>query len=53
MSGYIIKRLFQGVLTFLGVSVLVFVLGRVTGDPVALLAPDNATAEQKEQIRER
>ncbi len=39
-------------LTFLGVSVLVFVLGRVTGDPVALLAPDNATAEQKEQIRE-
>ncbi len=52
MSGYIIKRLFQGVLTFLGVSVLVFVLGRVTGDPVALLAPDNATAEQKEQIRE-
>ena len=52
MSGYIINRLFQGVLTFLGVSVLVFVLGRVTGDPVALLAPDNATAEQKEQIRE-
>ncbi len=52
MSGYIIKRLFQWVLTFLGVSVLVFVLGRVTGDPVALLAPDNATAEQKEQIRE-
>ncbi len=27
-------------------------VGRVTGDPVALLAPDNATAEQKEQIRE-
>lgn len=52
MSGYIIKRLFQGVLTFLGVSILVFVLGRVTGDPVTLLAPDNATAEQKEQIRE-
>ena len=52
MSGYIIKRLFQGVLTFLGVSILVFVLGRVTGDPVTLLAPNNATAEQKEQIRE-
>ncbi len=52
MSGYIIKRLFQGVLTFLGVSILVFVLGRVTGDPVTLMAPDNATAEQKEQIRE-
>lgn len=52
MSGYIIKRLFQGVLTFLGVSILVFVLGRLTGDPVALMAPDNATAEQKEQIRE-
>ncbi|MCC8166231.1 MAG: ABC transporter permease [Planctomycetes bacterium] len=52
MSRYIIRRLLQGVLTFLGISVLVFVLGRLTGDPVLLLAPESATEEQKQEIRE-
>lgn len=51
MSSYIIKRIFQGFLTFLGVSIFVFVLGRLTGDPIRLLAPENATLEQREEIR--
>lgn len=52
MTRYIIRRLFQGILTFLGISVIVFVLGRMTGDPVTLLAPENATLEQRQEIRE-
>lgn len=51
MSTYIIKRMLQGFLTFLGVSIFVFVLGRLTGDPIRLLAPENATLEQREEIR--
>ena len=52
MGRYIIRRLFQGILTFLGISVIVFVLGRVTGDPVTLLAPESATEAQKQEIRQ-
>ncbi len=51
MFNYTLRRLLQGVLTFLGISVLVFVLGRSTGDPVSLLAPENATEAQKQEIR--
>jgi peptide/nickel transport system permease protein len=52
MSTYIIRRLIQGVLTFLGVSLLVFVMGRMTGDPIRLLVPETATAEQRQAVRE-
>jgi len=52
MSTYIIRRLLQGILTFLGVSLLVFVMGRMTGDPIRLLVPETATAEQRQAVRE-
>ena len=52
MSRYILRRLFQGILTFLGISLIVFVLGRVTGDPVILLVPESATEEQKQEVRD-
>lgn len=52
MSTYIIRRLIQGILTFLGVSLLVFVMGRMTGDPTRLLVPETATAEQRQAVRE-
>lgn len=52
MSTYIIRRLFQGILTFLGVSLLVFVMGRMTGDPTRLLVPETATEEQRQAVRE-
>jgi ABC-type dipeptide/oligopeptide/nickel transport system permease component len=51
MAAYIIRRIIQGILTFLGVSVLVFTLGRLTGDPVRLLVPETATVEQREEVR--
>lgn len=52
MSAYIIRRLLQGFLTFLGVSLLVFIMGRMTGDPVRLLVPETATTEQRQAVRE-
>lgn len=52
MSTYILRRLLQGILTFLGVSLLVFVMGRMTGDPIRLLVPETATAEQRQAVRE-
>lgn len=51
MTSYVLKRLFQGILAFFGVSILVFVMGRMTGDPVALMVPDNATQEAKDAVR--
>lgn len=51
MTSYILKRFFQGILAFFGVSLLVFVMGRMTGDPVALLVPDNASQEAKDAVR--
>ena len=53
MSGYIFNRVIQGILTFLGVSMLVFVMGRMTGDPVRLMVPETATHEQREEVRKR
>lgn len=52
MNRYILSRLFQGILTFLGISVIVFVLGRATGDPVLLLVPETATEAQRQEVRQ-
>lgn len=51
MHQYLIRRLLQGLLTLLVVAVLIFILSRVTGDPVAFLVPEDAGEEQRAQIR--
>jgi ABC-type dipeptide/oligopeptide/nickel transport system permease component len=51
MKRYILKRLGQAVITILGISIIVFFLTHLTGDPVALIAPQNATLQDLEQIR--
>ena len=53
MTKFIIRRLFQGFLTFLGVSTIVFVMGRVTGDPIRLMVPETATEEMRENVRKQ
>jgi peptide/nickel transport system permease protein len=53
MATYILRRLFQGFFTFLGVSALVFFMGRATGDPIRLMVPETATKEQREEVRKR
>jgi len=44
---YIARRLLQAVITLFLVSVIVFILGRLTGDPVALLLTEYSTEEDK------
>jgi peptide/nickel transport system permease protein len=52
MVGYLLRRLFYAVISVIAVSVLVFVITRVIGDPVKLMLPLEATAEQRNQMRE-
>ena len=52
MNAYIAQRTMQMVPVLLGISLIVFVLLRATGDPVRLMLPDDATQAQVEQLRE-
>jgi len=48
---YVLQRLTQTLLTLLCLSVVVFALARLSGDPVAIMAPQGASAEDLERIR--
>lgn len=48
---FVIERLMQALLTMLLLSVIVFGLSRLSGDPVNLMAPMEASAEDIERIR--
>jgi peptide/nickel transport system permease protein len=50
MQRYIVRRLLQGLVTLFLVSIIVFILGRLTGDPVALLLSEFSTFEDKERL---
>ena len=50
---YILKRFSQMVFVLLAVSVIVFAITNLTGDPVLLLVPPDATEAQIEQAREQ
>jgi ABC-type dipeptide/oligopeptide/nickel transport system permease component len=52
MNRYVIKRLLQALLVLVGVSFTTFIVSHLTGDPVALIAPENASREEKEQLRQ-
>ena len=47
MQRYIVRRLIQAFFTLFMVSLIVFVLGRLTGDPVALLLSEYSTQEDR------
>ncbi|OFW56666.1 MAG: hypothetical protein A2133_05970, partial [Actinobacteria bacterium RBG_16_64_13] len=51
MKRYIVKRLLLAIITLFGVSLIVFVAARLTGDPVLLFAPTTATEEQLQELR--
>src|SRR5437588_7761943 len=54
MAGYILRRIAATIPVMLIVAVLVFLMLRITpGDPAAIIAGDNANAEQVALIRER
>lgn len=51
MGRYIVSRLYQAVLVLFGVSAVVFLLLRLSGDPALLMLPQDATKEAVEQFR--
>lgn len=51
MQRYIVGRLFQSVASLVVVSVVVFALVRFSGDPIAIMAPPEATQQDIELIR--
>jgi ABC-type dipeptide/oligopeptide/nickel transport system permease component len=50
MKRYIARRLMQGVVLLFMVATIVFFLGRLTGNPVDLMLPEDATAEDRAQL---
>jgi ABC-type dipeptide/oligopeptide/nickel transport system permease component len=51
MGRYILRRLLMGVLVLFGVSIVVFLLMHLGGDPVAVLLPLDTPPEQVEAFR--
>jgi peptide/nickel transport system permease protein len=50
MTRYIVHRLIQGVLLLCLVTTIVFFLGRLTGNPVDMMLPEDATAEDRDAL---
>jgi len=46
LQKYILNRLLQGIILLFIVGLIVFALGRATGNPAELLVPDDATEEE-------
>lgn len=51
MRRYILNRIILGIITLIGVSIIVFVAARLSGDVALLYAPPNATPEILHDIR--
>jgi peptide/nickel transport system permease protein len=51
MAGFVARRLLHGLVTMLGVAVLVFGLVHLSGDPALVMSSPDATPEQIEQVR--
>lgn len=51
MTTYIVRRLLQMVPVVMGITLIVFILVRASGDPVLILLPDDATQEQVNLLR--
>jgi peptide/nickel transport system permease protein len=51
MQRYIFKRLIQAVICMIGVSIIVFMLSRLSGDPLDLMMPPESTKEDWDIMR--
>lgn len=50
MQRYLLKRILQAIITILLMSIIIFMLGRMSGDPVVLLLGELATQEEIDLI---
>src|SRR6185503_14341457 len=53
MTRYLVHRVFHSMLVVVGVVTIVFVLTRIAGDPAVLLLPEQATAQDVAEFRQR
>jgi peptide/nickel transport system permease protein len=53
MAEYLASRLLQALITIIGISVVVFVLARLSGDPASLLILPEETAADREALRQQ
>lgn len=53
MRRFILVRIALGVITLIGVSILIFIAARLSGDVALLLAPQDATQAEIQEIRVR
>jgi peptide/nickel transport system permease protein len=51
MTAFLLRRLAQGVLVMLSVALMAFMLFRYVGDPVVSMVGQDATPEQRDQLR--
>lgn len=51
MRRYALKRIFLGIITIIGVSIILFVISRLSGDVTYLLLPEGATKEDEVALR--
>ena len=51
MTAFVIRRMVRGLLTLWVVVSAVFIAGRLSGDPIQWLLPDDASAEQQRDLR--
>ena len=52
MQAYILRRVAQGILAIFVISTITFALARVSGDPLNVLLPEEASEEQIQLIKE-
>jgi len=53
MLAFLVRRLLQAVLVMLTVALLAFVIFRYLGDPVNLMLPEDATQQQRAELRDK
>jgi peptide/nickel transport system permease protein len=51
LVAYIIRRCLYAIFVLFGVATVVFFITRLTGDPIAIMLPPDATAEQADKLR--
>lgn len=51
MSGFFARRLMQGIISIIGASIIIFVISRLSGDPILMLLPNDAPASMIEETR--
>lgn len=51
MLGFLGRRVWQGAISILGASIIIFLISRLSGDPVLILLPNDASAALIEETR--